>query len=83
MTTCLEGCVTLCVEAPCSKPTLPSLITKNVFDLSHDLARPRYHAIKLLIVCEHSAKFGGHNHSSSADLTYLICHVTLQHHRVL
>ena len=33
---------------------------------------------KLLIVCKHPAKFGCHNLCGSWDITYLICHVTLQ-----
>ena len=37
-----------------------------------------YYKRKLLNVCNHPAKFGSHNHCHSGDITYLICHVTLQ-----
>ena len=59
----------------------------NILNLSRDFTRPRDWSIKwryewkLLIVCQHPAKFGGHRHRDSGEML-LICHVVSQGHGI-
>ena len=88
VTTCLKDYVNLYEEALDSKSPLyhiwwPLAQCKRrykVFNLSHDLTRPRdwrikrYHGWEPLIICYHPVKFGSSRHCVSRDM-FLNCHV--------
>lgn len=79
--------MTLCKKAPHSFyiTTPSSMMVKNLFNLSRDLARPRDQSVlklsgmKLIVVGNLSAGFSDYRHFDSGYL-FLISHLTSRNH---